>query len=522
MPRLDAALDAARRPGGVFKAEYRVLARDGNTQPGDVRWVTATGRFSSTGQLLLGVLRDITERKREQLARAEGESRLRSILEAANVIAWETDLDTGRVYAVGPAARLFDKPDGFRMENRAAFLSAISAEDREPVLAAFEAAAKVAGRPFSSEFRVPLSDGSLRWIGSEGAAEQNNEGQLTRMRGISFDITRRKAAELALAESLRITAVACEAGRMGTWHLNCLSKRLDYSDETLVLLGITRDQWGCTLEALEAFVLPDDIERRRQNLASSLATGHVIDIDFRIRRPDGEMHWLQSRGRIVRDARGTATEGFGVLVDITERKRAEESQRLLTAELDHRVKNVLAKVVAVLERTREGSNSLDDFVKAVHGRINAMAHTHSLLSSSRWMGASLAAIVREELMAYTAPANTMIAGPDILLNVDAAQALSTVIHELATNAAKYGALSTSNGVVSVRWEKLPQRDSAPVLVMDWVESDGPQVSAPARLGYGTSVIRNQIPFEFSGKVDLTFAAGGVRCRIEVPLARMTE
>ena len=459
-------------------------------------------------------------RSREAALR-ESEARLRSILEAANVIAWEADLGTDCVHAVGPAARLFDRPDGFRMETREAFLNSIATEDRDRVLAEFEAAAK-ACRPYSTEFRVSLSNGGERWICCEGAVELDGNNLPARMRGISFEVSKRKTSELALADALRVTAVACKAGNMGTWHRDVTTNRLTYSDELLTLIGIGRHQWGGTPDSLEPIMHPDDIEHRRQMRAKAEARGDVIDIDFRIRRPDGQLRWLQSRGRIHRHADGTPIESFGVMMDVTDRKRAEEHQRALVAELDHRVKNVLARVASVAHRTREGSRTLDDFVEAFDGRIEAMANTHSLLSRSRWTGASLTALVRGELEAYATPGNTTVEGPDIALKPDAAQAVTTVLHELATNAAKYGALSTATGHVSVRWETIMEQNPDPALVIHWVESGGPKVIEPGRQGYGTNAIREQIPYELFGKVDLTYASSGVCCRIEIPLSHVAH
>lgn len=455
-----------------------------------------------------------------EAALRESETRLRSILESANVIAWEVELDGDRIHCVGPAARLFDKPCDYRMDSRKAFLEGVAAEDRKRVIAQFRSAAQ-AEAPYSCEFRVPLSGGGFRWICSEGVVEHDKSDQPARMRGISYDISKRKASELALADAMRMTAVACEAGHMGTWHRDIATNRLSYSDELLALIGIDRDRWGGTPDALEAIMHPDDIDSRRRMRAMAESIGKAIDIDFRILRPDGEVRWMSSRGRMVLDAEGHPVESFGVMVDVTDRKRAEEHAQALAAELDHRVKNVLARVQVVARRTREGSNSLDEFVTALNGRIDAMAKTHSQLSLNRWTGVGLSALVRGELAAYAAHGNTTVEGPEVVLEPDSAQAVTTVLHELATNAAKYGALSTGTGRVGVCWRTITDGVPEPALVIEWKESGGPNVIAPERSGYGTSVIRNQIPYELQGTVDLTYPVDGVHCRIEIPLSRLT-
>jgi PAS domain S-box-containing protein len=341
---------------------------------------------------------------------------------------------------------------------------------------------------------------------------------------VSIDISKRKAAELALAEALRVTAIACEAGRMGTWHLDVARNRLEYSDDMLVLMGIQRDQWGGTPEALEAFLHPDDIELRRSHRARILAGGGDFDFEFRVRMPNGEIRWLHSRGRIIRSDDGAPVEGFGVMIDVTERKHAEERQKVLVAELDHRVKNTLASVGAVVQRTRDEDRSLDEFIETLDGRIYSMAHTHSLLSLSHWEGASLAALVNAELKPYATSNNHSVAGPETVLKADAAQVVATVLHELTTNASKYGGLSSAAGHVAVSWHlyRSPHPAQTQMLAIEWVESGGPAVKLPDRRGYGTSVICDQIPYELNGLVDLSFTPGGVHCRIDLPLLRVAK
>jgi two-component sensor histidine kinase len=205
-----------------------------------------------------------------------------------------------------------------------------------------------------------------------------------------------------------------------------------------------------------------------------------------------------------------------VLREITERKRAEERQRVLLAELDHRVKNVLATVSTVAARTMDASSSVPHFVTSLDGRIRSMARTHELLSAAQWQGITVLELVRRELAPYAARGNTDINGPAVMLKAEAGQAIGMVLHELATNAAKYGALSAQNGRVSIRWEQRLNGHPRPNLVLDWREVGGPFVVAPANSGFGTSTIRDLIPYEFGGTVDLEFAPSGVRCRLQLP------
>ena len=202
---------------------------------------------------------------------------------------------------------------------------------------------------------------------------------------------------------------------------------------------------------------------------------------------------------------------------MTGRKRAEERQRLLLAELDHRVKNTLATVSSVISQTAVGSTSVAvaNFIKALDGRLRSMATTHELLSFGRWQGVSLTELVRQELAPYATHHNTKISGPEVVLCPEAGQAVAMVLHELATNAAKYGALSARQGRVSIRWDR--RLNGHPLhLVLVWEESGGPPVVAPGKASFGTSTIRDLIPYEFGGSVDLAFVPAGVRCRLELP------
>jgi two-component sensor histidine kinase len=202
---------------------------------------------------------------------------------------------------------------------------------------------------------------------------------------------------------------------------------------------------------------------------------------------------------------------LAVLVDSQAKREA-----VLVAELEHRVKNTLTVVAAVIERAREDTRSIDQFVSSIRDRIQSMARTQTLLGESRSRSVSLADLVRVELRPYTTATNTDVDGPVVYLLPAASHALAMVVHELATNAAKYGALSQPGGHVSVRWRQTADPLSAPMLRIEWRESGGPQVTAPAREGYGSSVIRDLLAYELGGSADLVFAADGVRCTIKLP------
>jgi two-component sensor histidine kinase len=197
--------------------------------------------------------------------------------------------------------------------------------------------------------------------------------------------------------------------------------------------------------------------------------------------------------------------------------RQARREAVLMAELKHRVKNTLAVVAAVVERAREDSKSIDDFASSLRSRIQSMAGGQNLLSQSGGRGVSLADLVRAELRPYATGTNTSVDGPTVHLLPATSHALAMVLHELATNAAKYGALSQPGGQVSVRWRQTAELSSAPMLRIEWKETGGPPVAAPAREGYGSRVIRGLLAYEMAGRVDLVLEADGVSCTIELPV-----
>jgi two-component sensor histidine kinase len=199
-------------------------------------------------------------------------------------------------------------------------------------------------------------------------------------------------------------------------------------------------------------------------------------------------------------------------------RRSERHQQVLIGELDHRVKNVLAQVESVVDSTLQGCRSIDDFARSLGGRIRSMAAAHGLLSESSWQSVGLHTLVRTELAPYTTSTNVKISGADVMLNSAETQALAMVLHELATNAAKYGPLSIPGGQVSVTWDFKPNGQAA-TLILEWRELGGPPVASKIQSSYGTDLIRNLIPHELGGTVNLVFAPEGVNCRVEMPISR---
>ncbi len=325
----------------------------------------------------------------------------------------------------------------------------------------------------------------------------------------------RRQHEAVLEESEMRLQEALKAGVVTAFEWNPRSGLSLRSENAAQILGFDAQQTFTAAQFI-ARVHPDDRARFKSLVDKVRVDSPSYSVTFRFIRLDGREVWLEETGRAEFDATGRFRRLKGLTRDITRRKQAEKRQDLLIAELDHRVKNVLARVAAVVMHTRRRCGTIDEFVKALHGRIQSMATAHLLLSRSRWSSVGLADLIRHQLAPYTTDANTTISGPEIVLTSAQTQAVAMVIHELVTNAAKHGALSSPEGSVSVSWQR-SGFDAAAILMITWRELGGPPIRASVQSGYGSSLIRDLIPHELGGTVDLVFAFDGACCEIEIPL-----
>ena len=302
---------------------------------------------------------------------------------------------------------------------------------------------------------------------------------------------------------------------MGSWEVDLTTGHIEWDDGPYRIFGVDPAHFEPTVERIEAMIHPDDREKSSRWPTSSARAGRASRSNSAIVRPSGEVRWCYGAGIISRDAAGKAVRMNGVTVDITERKRAEERQVLLAREVDHRAKNTLAVVLSVLRLTR--APTTEAFITTVEGRVHALAATHNLLSSTRWEGADLGKIVEEEMAPYHASHRQRVitSGPAVVLLPATAQAVALALHELATNAAKYGALSTETGTLSVTW-----RVGGEALVLDWTETGGPPTAEPARLGFGLTIVRSSIEAQFRGGVSYEWRNEGLRCTLSIPAAQI--
>jgi PAS domain S-box-containing protein len=326
----------------------------------------------------------------------------------------------------------------------------------------------------------------------------------------------RRQHEAVLEESEARLQEALAAGSVIAYDWDVGSGRSRRSENAAQILGFDPQQ-TVSASSFLARVHPDDRARFKELVRGLRPDRPSFSVTFRFKRPDGKEVWLEEASKAEFDTAGHLIRLNGLSHDITENKRAEERQSALMAELDHRVKNVLARVAVVAISTRRASSSMDEFVRTLDGRIQSMASAHSLLSQSRWHGVSLSDLVHNQLAPYATDANMTISGADVMLSTGETQAVAMVLHELVTNAAKYGALATPGGRVLVRWDRQTKENAAECLIIVWQERGGPPIAAPIRSGFGTRLIRDLIPHELGGTVDLVPAPDGVCCKITIPL-----
>lgn len=253
-------------------------------------------------------------------------------------------------------------------------------------------------------------------------------------------------------------------------------------------------------------------------LAVSLREGRrVTGTEAVIERPDGRRVPCTPYPMLLRNSFGEVIGAVNVLVDITHRKQAEERLHLLINELNHRVKNALATVQSIAALTmREGD--CNTHYELFEARLGALSRAHELLARHNWAGATLGSLLSQELAPYREAGRPRftVRGDEVPLDASAALALAMIFHELATNAAKYGALSNSTGVVEVSWET-QMREGEKWLRMDWMERGGPPVRPPARRGFGSRLIERNVTGQLGGRLDYQHRTEGVRCRLELPL-----
>ncbi|WP_338001465.1 sensor histidine kinase [Aminobacter anthyllidis] len=326
-------------------------------------------------------------------------------------------------------------------------------------------------------------------------------------------------AEAALVHAETRRAIALEAAALASW---VWDPRTGVVECDALLPELFNMPPATRMRARDIVVAIDrrDIGRTRKIFQEALEGSDDYSGEYRIRGFDPP-RWLAARGRVVeRDADGRPTLVFGVNYDISERRSGEERQRLLLREINHRVKNTLATVQALATQTVRHAREPREFLDAFSQRLRALGVAHGLLSEYEWRGIGIRDLARLELSPFDDADTPRIAisGPDALLTPDQTLGLALILHELASNALKYGALSVPAGRVSVSWTVSGEKQ----LELEWVESGGPKVTPPAHHGFGSILIRRSLAKVISSEVTHEFPADGVRAHISMPLGELAE
>lgn len=320
-----------------------------------------------------------------------------------------------------------------------------------------------------------------------------------------------EASAARLRQSEQRRSVALAAGQMGSWDWDIEDGECTWDAGQYRIFGVEPQAFRTTYKNIRPLIHPEDLQRIEALVAEGIADKPTFQTEARILRPNGEMRWCICAAAMTTDHNGRVVRVSGVTVDITDRKEAEERQTLLAREVDHRARNALAVVQSIVRLTRAKTTQM--YASTVEGRIRALAQAHNLISQSRWQGADLGTLVEEELNPYRSSDGDKIVaqGPAVSLRPVMAQTLALALHELATNAAKYGALSTARGKVRLQWELQPDN-----LVLNWTETGGPPTEVPSTQGFGTQIINASIRSQLGGQVNFDWLADGLTCTLSVP------
>jgi two-component sensor histidine kinase/PAS domain-containing protein len=380
------------------------------------------------------------------------------------------------------------------------------------------ALAVLTGESFDGVEAVVQNPDGKRWVARVNVAPlRDDDGSVVGAINCFQDVTREHEMRLALERQQHTFDLAMIASKMGTWRYSMADNICIYDENAQQLYGLTEARFLHDKVGVEAKFHPDDMDLMWARVAKALdpeGDGRY-DVEYRVKQIDGSWRWLSAWGLVEFEGQGAKRKPVaiaGASRDLSDRKRAEELQRLLGNELNHRVKNTLAIVQSIVNQTLRDATDVESARTAANARIVSLAGAHDLLTDRNWSGADVADLVARAVAPF-ASSQVSFDGPSLVVSPRQALALSLVLHELGTNAAKYGALSRPEGRVELRWEALDDQ-----LNLNWRESGGPHVVPPSRRGFGSRLIENALCRDLDGRTRLEFAPEGVRCWITALLA----
>ena len=442
----------------------------------------------------------------------ESEERLKFVAERAQVGYWYWELEPDQLELTPLCKKLFGIPAREAI-SYVRFLETVHPEDRGRTDRAVRACLEGAGETdYDIEYRTLWADGSVRWIHAKGSAVFWNNKPV-RMAGIAIDITARKQVDEALRDSELRYRQLVEQMTDGIFVANSDGRLVDASSAGCAMLGATReDVLG---RHLSDFAMPEEHHRFVPEL-SRFDDGGIYTSEWRVRRNDGSAFIGEVVGRKLANGNLQA-----VMRDITERKRQEEQINILMREVNHRAKNMLSLVQAIASQTLAANP--EDFLDRFGKRVEALAANQDLLVKNAWKGADLNELVRSQLGHFEDLIGRKIRleGSPLFVSASAAQVIGMALHELATNAGKYGALSGAEGRVDIGWCVLNERDKE-TFTISWDEHCSNPITAPSKKGFGSSVISNMAELSLDAKVTLSYPATGLTWQLSCAAGEVLE
>lgn len=459
---------------------------------------------------------DVTGRMHAERALQESELQFRTLSEAVPNHVWTSlpdgtlDWFNNRVYQYSGVTRGDLDGQGW---------AAIVHPDDRALASERWAACVKNGENYDVEFRIRRADGSWRWHIGRAVLIRDASGKPLRWIGTNTDIEDQKQVHRQLADSERRLRLSQRAAGIASMEIDLATDRIVGTAELWRMFGLpVQDSAPAT--DIEKLVLPEDAAAI--STTQSRGEGAVApDAVYRIRRADnGEIRWIARHMEFLRDQTGSPLRMFGALRDVTVEKEAEERQMMLTHELEHRIKNILATVAAIVSQTLRATD-IDTARKALNERLKALGAAHSLLSSTHWTSALLHEVVGSATAAFVA-AQIAVSGPPVRIGPKRALALALAVNELGTNSLKYGALSVPEGQVTINWFRTLADDGSDRLIWMWRESGGPDVLPPTRSGFGRILIEQVLAADFAGEVGIKFDPDGVECRLDAPWPTLSD
>ncbi|MCY1644792.1 PAS domain S-box protein [Methylorubrum sp. SL192] len=524
--------DARRRP---FFYEVRVFRADGQC-----RWLIVSGRPHGKDRFV-GISIDITERREAEERLTRNNAILRGInrIFSATLSAASVE-DLARI-ALGVAADLTESPAGLiattelgtgrlvtlatiegSEPNGAAALERTFCHRYDPAMRGLDSAERT---PSDAILRIPLAEGAavagmIGLAGRPGGYRPEDRVAAEALAPAIRHALLSKGSDLRLRESEARFRQFAQASSDVLWITDAQTFATEFASPALQpIYGLSEAEILGDARLWAAHIVPEDRARTFAEM-ERVRGGEAVVYEFRILRPsDGSFRWIRNHVFPLLDEDGRVRRIGGITSDVTEMRQAEHHQRVLLAELQHRVRNIMALTRSIVMRSGERAESVEDYAALVGGRLLTLARVQSRLTRAADAGVAISAILHDEIGAQAERDDQYdLAGPEIELAPKAAEVLTLAIHELTTNARKHGALSNGRGRVSARWRRV-DRNGGPWLSFLWIECGGPAPAdgAERRRGFGSELIEGMIPYELSGHGRIELTAEGARCHLEFPL-----